>query len=98
MSNKPDDYEEHVASKGPMPSPPRSAIEQALIDDGAPASLTIKEAAKFAKVSYGYMARMVRDNMVVAYKPGRAYMITRESLADFISARQANKLEDQDAE
>ena len=86
-------YEEHSERHGPMPTPPVSPVEQSLIKMGAPEVLTMREAASFAKVSYGYVARMVREVKLVAYKPGKSYMIRREALADFITAKQAGKLE-----
>ena len=86
-------YEEHSEHRGPMPVPPMSPVEQSLIKMGAPEVLTMREAASFAKVSYGYVARMVREVKLVAYKPGKSYMIRREALADFITAKQAGKLE-----
>ena len=78
---------------GSMPTPPPNPVEKTLEDAGAPASMTVGEAADHAHVSYGYLSRMVREGQIVAYRPGKSYMIRREALADFIQAKEAGKLD-----
>ena len=93
VADTPIGYVEHAVGGGPMPVPPVTPVEQSLIEAGAPSYMNLREAAKLAKVSYGYLARVVRENLLVAYKPGKSYMVRREALADFITAKQAGKLE-----